>query len=248
MPHWRTSIMNDKSVEPVLRDEQVSELIKSGDWPSVQYLTLTGIKPAPNVRILFEAMLIACVDHGVAVASAQAARYAASVGVSLSSATAAGLLAIGPKHGGAATTCALALQDFMKSKKSPAVWLEPYLKTGVKIPGFGHKVLKVPDPRVLALIEVANKQGFGKVCLPKALEVQAALITLKGKPIYLNIDGIIAVLTLEMGLEAVLADAIFICSRTTGLLAHVLEERVADSLRRVPAEDYEYLKKQESSF
>mgnify|MGYP001773858777 CR=1 FL=1 len=62
-----------------------------------------------------------------------------------------------------------------------------------------------------------------------------------GKPIPINVDGVIAALILEMGFDPRMASAFFLISRTLGLVAHVYEETVRERpFRTVPEEDILY--------
>ena len=55
--------------------------------------------------------------------------------------------------------------------------------------------------------------------------VEAALKTIKGRRIPMNIDGITAVIFCELGFEPELGRGLFALSRSVGILAHAWEQK-----------------------
>lgn len=242
MSKWVTKITDDSKPDPIIRGHKLSDLIKAFKWPEVQFLTLTGRLPNDRELQIFEAMLVACVDHGVGVASAQAARYVASTGNELNAALAAGILALGKLHGGAATPAALIFKEITEQDLSAQEFALKARQEKRRVPGFGHKVLKRGDGRVKTLIAKARELGFGGKYLDFALELEKELTAAVGKSLPLNIDGLLGALTLELGLAPELANAIFLLSRATGLIAHALEEQAeGPGVRRLGPDQYKYI-------
>lgn len=225
MSEWVTKITDDREPDPVVRGYKLSELIEKRSASEAQFLVLAGRLPTDKERQLFEAILVACLDHGVAVASAQAARYTASTGNALNAALSAGILALGPRHGGAATPAAELFEKLVKEGIKVSDYVAQLRVQKIRVPGFGHKVLKAGDPRVEALFKKAKALGFNGPYIKVAQALEKALTLTLAKPLPLNIDGALGALTLELGLQPALANAFFILSRTPGLLAHVLEEQ-----------------------
>jgi len=92
---WKTSISKVSPNEILIRGYPVEELARHRSFGDVVYLLLSGQLPAGNEGLLVEAILVACVDHGLASPSADAVRFVASSGVPLQTAVAAGVGAIG---------------------------------------------------------------------------------------------------------------------------------------------------------
>ncbi|MFZ9134185.1 MAG: citryl-CoA lyase, partial [Gemmobacter sp.] len=84
-----------------LRGRPVQDLIGTMDFAGMIWLLVMGEESeGPHAR-LFEAALVAAVDHGPQAPSIAAARMAATCGVGLQSAMATGLNMLGDVHGGA---------------------------------------------------------------------------------------------------------------------------------------------------
>jgi citrate synthase len=69
----------------------------------------------------------------------------------------------------------------------------------------------------------------------------AALATVTGKALPLNVDGAIAACLYELGFDAARANAFFIMARMPGWLAHVVEEATRERpMRRIEPSAWEY--------
>ena len=96
---------------------------------------------------------------------------------------------------------------------------------GKFIPGFGHRFHRV-DPRVTRLSELLDTAVKNKMIEGKFLAIGRAVGEALGKtaPIGMNVDGITAVLLLELGFPAELGRGVFVLSRSVGICAHSLEQ------------------------
>ncbi|MBP8307694.1 MAG: citryl-CoA lyase, partial [Burkholderiaceae bacterium] len=114
------------------------------------------------------------------------------------------------------------------------------LASGGRMPGFGIPA-HARDPRAPALLQVAQESGAaGRYCrLLVAIETELARV--KGRPIPINIDGIVAALVLDFGLPEGCAAAFVMIPRSFSTLAHHLEEKSQGTRwRHVPQEDVTY--------
>lgn len=218
-----------KDGEYYLRDVPVSQLMRAQDIVSVLCLTWLGRLPSEAERVLLNACLVACVDHGVEPPSAHVTRRIASCGKPLADAVAAGLLALGPRHGNAATAAATWIRAAIKSSKTPAEVVEEALASKQRLAGIGHPEYAV-DPRTTVLKELAQAQASSTTHFDLAWEVSRLMTEKKGSPLPLNIDGAIGALISDLGWPSETADAIFLVARTMGLVAHAWEE-MAESAR-----------------
>lgn len=197
-------------------------------------MLLGGELPAEWQERLLEAVLIAGVDHGPMAPSIAIARMAATCGVSLSAAVAAGLAAVGDVHGGAGEQCMELLY------KIDACWREEEELSRVvgealdglgteRVPGYGHRIHREVDPRAVRLCQLVREcKERGQVSgrfLRAALEVEARLTERRGRRIPLNVDGAIALTLCELGLPASAGRAVFIVARCLGVVAHALEQK-----------------------
>lgn len=241
---WITKITtHNENQEPIIRGYSLIELIKKTTFTQSVFLVLKGELPTEKEEKLFNALLVASIDHGVEAPSTTVARITASSGVPSSSAIAAGVASIGENHGGAAESLAKILQK--SSDKSANEIVAEFKNKGKRIPGFGHKIYKV-DPRTQTLLKIAQENGFGGKYIKLALEIEKELENSSGKKLPLNIDGAIAALMSELNFDYRLGKSLFIISRIVGIAAHVHEEQTtAKPVRRLSEGDIDYQGPQE---
>lgn len=206
----------------------LTTLIATAPFLDAVFLLLRGDRPDDRERVMLDAMLVACCDHGADAPSTAAARTSASTGNALHAALAAGLLAMGPKHG-----CAVEpSMRLLAVDEPPRTFVERAVAVGERLPGFGHKVYTEHDPRTAALLAQAKELGMGGSYVQRALAIEAELATAKGKRLPLNIDGCLAALALELRFPPAAGNALFILGRLPGLAAHAIEAAISKSYIR----------------
>ena len=102
---WKTGVAGQIDGTTVVRGYPLDDLIGNISFPETIYLVLKGELPSKPEAKMMNAMLTACIDHGIAPPSVVAARTVFSGGNSLNSAVAAGALTLGDFHGGAIEQC-----------------------------------------------------------------------------------------------------------------------------------------------
>jgi citrate synthase len=170
---------------------------------------------------LIRKALVVLADHELN-ASTFAARVTASTGASLAAAVLAGLAALsGPLHGGM-TARVGALIDRL-GEKGAAAAIEDMLAKGMAIPGFGHPLYPDGDPRARTLLADLD--------LPKPFaDAAAAMEAATGaKP---TIDFALAALAVGLQLPPNAPFLIFAIARTTGWIAHAIEQHQTGRLIR----------------
>lgn len=221
----------------VVRGYQLKELIGKLSFTEMTFLVLTGRLPKVNERSVLDAMFVAAAEHSVAVPSILSARIVASAGNSLNAAVAAGILSIGEFHGGAIERCAKLLQESKIAERT----VDDALSKKERLPGFGHKVYD-KDPRVVQLLEVAQKEKVAGKFAKLALEMDDALCRKTGKTLHLNIDGAMAAILSDLGVGWKMAKAFFIIPRTVGICAHACEEQIFEKpYRRLEDNEWKYI-------
>ena len=177
---------------------------------------------------MVEACLVAASEHSVVAPSVIAARHAASAGVPLQAAVAAGTIALGDHHGGAVDAAARVLLDAadtgLPDAEAARQVAERLRERRRRLPGYGH-VVHDPDPRASRLLEVAEDLGFrGRWCaLAEAFEEVTEDVF--GRRLRMNVDGALAAILLELGLDWRLGKAFYVIARAPGFVAHVFEEQ-----------------------
>lgn len=189
------------------------------------------------------------VDHGPQVAGALNTIITARAGKGLVDSLAAGLLAIGPRFGGAVTDAARQWHQGVAQGLDPRQQVESYARQARYISGIGHRRyrLDAPDPRTAVLAEYAmHLPAHPHLDYARAIE---AITTAKKASLILNVDGYIAALMLDVlqqaeGLstdqcaeliEADFFNALFVIPRVVGFVAHYLDQkRLDEGLFRLP--------------
>jgi citrate synthase len=213
----------------------------SGD-PSLGYAanfiyTLTGKKPDDVMEKVFDVALILHADHELNASTFAARVTAATLSDIYSAATSAIGALKGPLHGGANEAV---IQMLLKtgSPDEAVTKVKNDLANKVKIPGFGHRVYHVLDPRAIHLKKLSQELGksTGHADLyEKSSRVEQAVRDAKG--LNANVDFYSASCYYSLGIPIDLFTPIFAVSRMSGWTAHILEQYRNNRLIR-PRADY----------
>ena len=213
----------------LMRGYNLSEMAGRYSFGDTVYLLVMGDLPPGREGDLLEAMMVISAVHGIDSPSTHTARAVANCGVPLQTAVAAGVSAIGEHHGGAGEACARLLQEAVAAHPDmPPDELARQIVVQARaekrrLPGFGHR-FHDPDPRAERLFFLADKWQLNGRYTALALAIVAALRDTAGRSLPMNVDGAIAALISDMGMNWRYGKALFILGRTAGLIAHVQEE------------------------
>jgi ATP citrate (pro-S)-lyase len=220
-------------------------------------LLLGQLVSSPKVIDFSDYIFRLLADHGPYNAAALNTIVTARAGKDLGSSLVTGILAIGPRFGGAVNGAAGAWLDGVRNETDTKDFVNGFKANGGIIPGIGHKKyrLDLPDPRVQLLVSKFAGNSNGDRYLRFAQAVQDVTTSKKGNLI-LNIDGCIAAIMLDL-LESELEyspeklqelvdieffNALFVLSRSVGLTAHYLDQRRHDEgLLRLSDDDILYV-------
>jgi citrate synthase len=207
--------------------------VLAGDVPEdtpIATMLKTGLRPNdPQAEAMFNSLLVICADHELN-ASSFTARVVASAGATPYAAVMAGLSALGGiKHGGYTER----VEAFLQSLSSPndvREWMAGRLRRGEDIPGFGHKLYPLGDPRALLLLEVLRQHYPDS---PRLAIIQAAVDTAKELINELPaIDFALVAVSEVLGLPKGSALGLFALGRTVGWIGHAIEQYSVDRLIR----------------
>ncbi|MGQ4554568.1 citrate synthase [Halobellus sp. GM3] len=186
---------------------------------------LNDEEPDEVLAETFDMALVLHADHGLN-ASTFSAMVTASTLSDLHSAvtSAVGTLA-GSLHGGANANVMRMLKEVDESGDDPTEWVENALAEGRRVPGFGHRVYNVKDPRAKILGEkskaLAEAAGDTK-WYDYSVAIEEYITEEKG--LAPNVDFYSASTYYQMGIPIDIYTPIFAMSRAAGWIAHVLEQ------------------------
>ncbi|MFI6738646.1 citryl-CoA lyase [Nonomuraea sp. NPDC050451] len=249
---WSTAISDISPGVIRLHGYPVEQLIGRLSFADTIWLMLRGEVPSPGQSALFEAALVAGVDHGPQAPSIAAARMAATCGVGLNTAVATGIGLLGDVHGGAGQECMAVLADLRERTATAdltgadltgadltgADLTEAGLAEAVSeavsgvlagyrggkryVPGFGHR-FHPRDPRRDPLVRAVEDAVRDGVVEGAYLRIGLE-IERQLAPVPMNVDGATAIVYSELGFAPELGRGLFVVSRAVGVLAHAWEE------------------------
>lgn len=212
------------------------DLIGKVSLGDVAYLELTGRLPDARESVVFNALVVTLVEHGVTPSAIAARMTYFGAPESLQAAVAAGLLGLGDRFGGSIEQAARMLQEALAGPERPAGLQEVATKIVSEhrasrriIPGLGHPTHTHVDPRTPRLFQVAADNGFSgsHVALMQAVGVAAEKAY--GRELPVNATGAIAAIAGDMGLSWRVCRGLAVMARAIGLVAH-LQEEMADPM------------------
>ncbi len=247
---FTTTISGDIGGEPTILGQNLTGVATSQSlsW-IVGSLWLGRELKSKKTEEAIDLSLRLLVDHGPYVSGAVNTMITARAGRDLVSSLVAGLLTIGPRFGGAVNGAAKVW--FESLGVDPQTLVEDFAKRKEYIPGVGHRKyrLDAPDPRVSLLADLIQDIPHPHLDFARAVE---KLTTVKKPNLILNVDGTLAAVMLDLLsyeehltkeelatlIESEFFNAIFVLSRSVGLIGHYLDQtRLGEPLFRLPDQD-----------
>ncbi|MDG2159716.1 MAG: citrate synthase [Gammaproteobacteria bacterium] len=201
-----------------------------------------SIKVTPLINRIIDATLILHAEHTIN-ASTFTAMVTSSTLASPTQVIASAIGSLsGPLHGGANQKVILMLNE-MGGKENAKAWLDERLSKKQVVWGMGHREYSTKDPRANILTGMVKDlfiEQSGKVSemfeTAMALE-EACEERLSKKGVYANVDFYSGILYKEIGIPVDLFTSLFAISRTSGWLAHWIEQVGNNKIFR-PTQNY----------
>ena len=173
----------------------------------------------------FDMALVLHADHGLNASTFSAMVTSSTLADLHAAVTTAVVTLSGSLHGGANQDVMNALLELDESGKDPVEWVEDRLEAGERVPGFGHRVYNVKDPRAKILSEESEALGEASGT-PKWHDYSVAIeeFLKEEKGLAPNVDFYSASTYYQMGIPVDIYTPIFAMSRAGGWIAHVLEQ------------------------
>ncbi|PSP15532.1 citrate synthase [Halobacteriales archaeon QH_10_67_13] len=199
---------------------------------------LTGHPPDEVAADTFDMALTLHADHGFN-ASTFVAITVASTFADIYSAAVAGVGALsGPLHGGANQDGIEVLAEIDRAEESATEWARNRVEAGEHIPGWGHRVYEVTDPRAEILRERLGKLSAAdgdRRWLEYTRGIETHLtgeLSFLEKGIAPNVDFYSGAVYHKLGIPEDMYTPIFAMSRVGGWVGHVLEYQATNRLIR----------------
>jgi citrate synthase len=216
----------------LLGQDLANDLMGRVGFGELAYWLVAGRRPNAGEVRLFEAVLVALADHGFTPTAIAARLTYLSAPDSLQGALAAGLLGGGSRFLGVTEDCGRFLADTLVAAGTEqdydAIALAAVTKAKAEhrfIPGLGHPVHKVEDPRTPRLFAIADEEGLRGPHLRLFEAIGRVHPQVLGRKLPLNGAGVCGAALADLGLPTDLLRGFALLARAAGLLGQLAEER-----------------------
>jgi len=236
IPAFRTSLgASDPDTITLLGEDVAADLMGKVGFGELALWLVTQRRPTPPQVRVFEAVLVALADHGFTPTAIAARLTYLSAPDSVQGALAAGLLGGGSRFLGVTEDAGRFLADTLAGQPAPAsdaefdaMALDALMRAraaGKLVPGLGHPVHKVTDPRTPALLAIAEQEGLRGPHLRLFEAIGRVHPQVLGRNLPLNGAGTCGAALADLGLPPDLLRGFALLARTAGLLGHLAEEQ-----------------------
>lgn len=196
----------------------------------VAFLELKGRLPTPGESVVFNAIVVTLVEHGVTPSAIAARLTYYGAPESLQGAVAAGLLGMGDRFGGSIEQAARILQEALADDKPADLdaiardIVARHRQRGQLIGGLGHPIHKPVDPRTTKLFALAAEKGLSGRYVELMELISREASASYGRELPVNATGAIAAIASELEIPWRVTRGLAVMARAIGLVAHLQEE------------------------
>jgi citrate synthase len=195
------------------------------------FLELKGRLPTPQESIVFNALVVTLVEHGITPSAIAARLTYFGAPEALQAGVAAGILGMGDRFGGSIEQAARMVQDALEGQRPDADLrdIARQVVAGHKarkqvIGGLGHPIHKPIDPRTPKLFALAAENGFSGRYV-KLMELIGEEATASyGRDLPVNATGAIGAIASELDFNWRVCRGLAVMARAIGLVGHIQEE------------------------
>lgn len=239
-PGYPTSLGVSTEATISLLGEDITDLMGSVGFGELAYWLMTLRRPSPGEARVLEAVLVALADHGFTPTAIAARLTYLSAPDALQGAVAAGLLGGGSRFLGVTEDCGAFLAKVLErhtaevpsSDDDTVGWDElgrvavrEAREAGSYVPGLGHPVHKVEDPRTPRLMAIAKEAGTLGPHLRLFGAIGRVHEEVLGRHLPLNGAGVCGAALADIGIPLAMLRGVALLARTAGLLGQLAEEQ-----------------------
>ncbi|MDT0496177.1 citryl-CoA lyase [Algiphilus sp. W345] len=208
------------------------ELLGRINLGDMAFLEMMGRMPTSGESVLFNALAVTLVEHGLTPSALSARLTFTGAPESIQAAVAAGLSGLGSVFVGTTEDSARLLQEAIPDPHRPpgdlralaARIVADWHRRGALIPGIGHPLHKPIDPRTPRLFALAAENGFDGPYIALMQSVAAEAAEVYGKVLPINATGAIGACCSELRIPWRACRGIGVFARAVGLVGHIMEE------------------------
>ncbi len=201
-----------------------SELMGNVTLTELTFLLVRGRLPSTEQTRLLDAVLVSLADHGLTPTVLAARLTHTGAPESIQGAIAAGLLGAGSVFLGVVEDTARFLDEILDQDEPAARAVAERIAAGQRIPGLGHPIHKVEDPRTPRIYAIAEETGQLGPYLRTLRLVSEAHAEQTGRRLPINGAGVAGAALADLGFPTELLRGLALLARTAGLLGHLAEE------------------------
>src|SRR5215211_3563890 len=237
-PEYPTALgASSRETITLLGHDLARDVMGTVGFGELAFWLATQRRPTRGETRVFEAVLAALADHGFTPTAIVARLTYLSAPDSVQGALAAGLLGGGSRFLGVTEDCgaylAAVLADVDGSLPTDdagwdALALQAVTRTREArrfVPGLGHPVHKVRDPRTDVLLGIAEEEGLRGAHLRLFEAIGRVHEQVLGRRLPLNGAGVCGAALADLGLPVELLRGFALLARAAGLLGQIAEER-----------------------
>ena len=222
---------SDEKQIRLLGQDLAADLMGKVGFGELAYWLVAGRRPTAGETRVFEAVLVALADHGFTPTAIAARLTYLSAPESLQGALAAGLLGGGSRFLGVTEDCGRFLHALVDGAGPDPDW-DAIALAAVQaaraekrfVPGLGHPVHKVQDPRTPVLIGIAEEEGLKGPHLRLFEAIGRVHPQILGRTLPLNGAGVCGAALADIGIPLSMLRGCALLARAAGLLGQLAEE------------------------
>ncbi len=219
---FETSVgTSDADSITVMGRDLARDLMGKATLTELAFLVVRRRMPSAEETRLLDAVLVSLADHGLTPSVLAARLTHTGAPESIQGAMAAGLLGAGSVFLGVVEDTVRFLDEIGDDLEGGVA---RELAAGRRVPGLGHPVHKVEDPRTPRIYAIAEETGLAGSYLARLREVAAVHARQTGRELPINGAGVAGAALADLGFPAALLRGFALLARTAGLLGHLAEE------------------------